>query len=173
MKSSKNQPYPYYFFLAIIIILVLGVFLAIKDYFKPKFRILPIETPKDLKSTTVPILKDEDYLNKLISKEWFWAETTFESSIGVKPYDIFAFKLKFNKDLTFSSTSDCNNIGGNFEVFENKIKFKDIVRSEKYCLKSREEDYISGLDNIAELYFNDKDELILKYQDSTTFMRFK
>jgi heat shock protein HslJ len=173
MKSPKIHSYPYHFFLAIILIFALGVYFTIKEYNEPKFSIQPVDSVPATNKNTGKVVSVSSNLEKLTSKEWFWVETVIGSSVGIKPYNFSAFKITFNKDLTFSSSSDCNNIGGTYEVFENKIKFKDIVRSEKYCMKSRETDYVEGLINVSEISFNDKNEMILKYKESTNFMRFK
>jgi heat shock protein HslJ len=158
--------------LGLIILLGAGTYLAIKNYSEPGFKIQNMDIAS-VPNKSNPNLKNQEYLEKLLAKEWYWIETVVDSSVGIKPYNITAFKIKFNPDLSFGSSSDCNNLGGNFEVFENKIKFKDIVRSEKYCMKSRETEFIEGLSNVSEIMFNEKNELILKYKDSTTMMRFK
>lgn len=159
--------------LGLALLLGAGIYLAIKNYSEPKFKIQPIDSLDKPKITQAPQILDPEYLDKLIAKEWFWVETTVDSSVGIKPYNLSAFRIKFNSDLTFQSSSDCNTIGGNYEVFENKIRFKEIVRSEKYCMKSREQDYVDGLSSANEISFNDKNEMILKYKDSNSFMKFR
>ncbi len=173
MKSPKIHSYPYHFFLAIILIFAFGAYSTIKNYNEPNLSIQSVDNIPTTNQNTSKIINTSSNLEKLTSKEWYWVETVIGSSVGIKPYNFSAFKITFNKDLTFSSSSDCNNIGGTYEVFENKIKFKDIVRSEKYCMKSRETDYVEGLINVSEISFNDKNEMILKYKESTNFMRFK
>jgi heat shock protein HslJ len=148
--------------LVITIFIGSGTYLSVNKSFVPK--------NQDLKN---PNLKNQEYLEKLLAKEWYWVETVVDSSIGIKPYNLTSFKLKFNPDLTFGSSTDCNNLGGSFEVFENKIRFKEIVATEKYCMKSKESEYIEGLEKSSEILINEKGELILKFKDSTTFMRFK
>jgi len=173
-KTFKSiSPSLIFLILGIVILLGSGIYLALEKYKEPKLKIQPVDSIELPKVTqVVPVLQPE-YLNKLIAKEWYWSETLLDSSVGIKPYNLNAFRIKFNSDLTFNSSSDCNSIGGTFEIFENKIRFKEIVRSEKYCMKSREEEYVEGLTNASEILFNEKGELILKYKDSTTFMRFK
>lgn len=173
MKSAKIHSQPYHFFLAIILIFAFGAYFTIKEYNESKLSIQPVDSIPATNKNTGKVVSVSSNLEKLTSKEWYWVETVIGSSVGIKPYNFSAFKITFNKDLTFSSSSDCNNIGGTYEVFENKIKFKDIVRSERYCMKSREAEFIEGLSNVSEIMFNEKNELILKYKDSTTMMRFK
>ena len=158
--------------LGFIILLGAGTYLAIKNYSEPKFRIQNSNIAT-IPNKSNPKLKNQEYLEKLLAKEWYWVETVVDSSIGIKPYNLTSFKLKFNPDLTFGSSTDCNNLGGSFEVFENKIRFKEIVATEKYCMKSKESEYIEGLEKSSEILINEKGELILKFKDSTTFMRFK
>lgn len=171
-KSSKKLYFikidSIFILLAILILVLGGGYLAYKKYSAPKFRILPIDT--DIQN---PNLKNPDYLNKLLSKEWFWVETVQDSSVGIKPNNFSAFKIKFNSDLTFGSSTDCNSVGGTFEIFENKINFKNIVTTEKYCMKSKETEYLDGLQNVSEINFNEKNEMILKFKNSNSFMRFK
>jgi heat shock protein HslJ len=83
------------------------------------------------------------------------------------------YKLNFKEDLSFSSSSDCNNIGGNFEIFEQQVRFKNILRTQKYCMKSNEDNYVSGLSNVSEINFNNKEELILKFKNSNSYMIFR
>ena len=171
LKNYINRNY-LFLYLGVFILLGSGLYLAFKKYYEPKFRIQSLDV------ATIPNkfnqdLKNQEYLEKLLSKEWYWVETVVDSSIGIKPYNLTSFKLKFNPDLTFGSSTDCNNLGGSFEVFENKIRFKEIVATEKYCMKSKESEYIEGLEKSSEILINEKGELILKFKDSTTFMRFK
>jgi heat shock protein HslJ len=162
-----------YILVSVTLILSIGLYFSFKKYSEPKFRIQPVENVPSTNQSKNKIINNDIVFNKIISKDWFWVETIIESSVGIKPYNLTAFKLTLSRDLTFKSTSDCNSLGGNYEIFENKIKFKDIVRSEKYCMKSRETEFIEGLSNVSEIMFNEKNELILKYKDSTTMMRFK
>jgi len=159
--------------LALIILIGGGIYLAFIKYAEPKFKIQSIDNIEPPKITQVPGLQNQDYLDKLIARDWYWVETVVDSSVGIKPYDLSAFKIKFNSNLTFQSSSDCNFMSGKYEVFENKIKFKEIVRTEKYCMKSKESDYVDGLNNAYEINFENKDQMVLKYKNSNSFMRFK
>lgn len=150
---------------AILILLGVGMYEVFTNFTKTQK--IPIQTQPN------PELKNKEYLDILLSKDWYWIETVTGSSVGIKPLNISAFKLKFNKDLTFGSTSDCNTLGGSFEVFENKIKFKDIIKTQMYCMKSNEEDYLDGLSKAFEVSINEKNELLLKFKDSSSFMRFR
>lgn len=159
--------------LALIILIGGGIYLAFTRYSEPKFRIQTIDNIETPKITQVPGIQNQDYLDKLIAKDWYWVETVVDSSVGVKPYDLSAFKIKFNSNLTFQSSTDCNSMSGKYEIFENKIRFKEIVRTEKYCMKSRESEYVDGLNNAHEINFDDKDGMVIKYKNSSSFMRFK
>jgi heat shock protein HslJ len=174
MKRISNiSPISFFILLAVALLVSAGIYLTFIKYTEPKFK---IQTPGNIitpKITQVPDLKNQEYLDKLLSNEWYWVETVVGSSVGIKPYNLSAFRIKFNEDLTFNSSSDCNNMGGQFEVFENKIKFKEIVKTEMYCMKSRETEYVEGLSNAQEFMFDGNNELILKFQDSNSYMRFK
>jgi heat shock protein HslJ len=178
IKKSKISflnltPEKIFLILAVVILIGSGFYLAYSSYFQSSQ--IKTQSPNGfpVQITKVPDLKNPDYLNKLIAKEWFWVETVIDSSVGIKPLDSSSFRIKFNPDNTFGSSSDCNIIAGNYSIQENKIVFNEIVRSEKYCMKSKESDYVEGLTNANEIMFNEKNELILRFNESNSFMRFR
>jgi len=169
LNNVKTNSNLIFITLGIIILLGSGLYLAFKNISVPKFRILPVETP----APANPDLKNPDYLKKLIAKDWYWVETVMDGARVIKPYSQMDYKLNFKEDLSFSSSSDCNNIGGNFEIFEQQVRFKNILRTQKYCMKSNEDNYVSGLSNVSEINFNNKEELILKFKNSNSYMIFR
>jgi heat shock protein HslJ len=166
LKSNSNL---IFIILGILLLLGSGLYLAYKNFTSPKFRILPIEDTVP----QMPQIKNQDYLDKLIAKDWYWVETIIDGAQVIKPYSQLDFKLNFRDDLSFSSSSDCNNIGGSFEIFEKRVRFKNIFKTEKYCMKSNEDNYLDSLSNVSEISFNEKNELILKYRNSNSYMKFR
>jgi heat shock protein HslJ len=57
---------------------------------------------------------------KLDMKTWTWVSITYNDGTVIKPKITDKFKLTF-KGKTFSATTDCNGIGGEFITNQNKI----------------------------------------------------
>lgn len=97
-------------------------------------------------------------------KTWTWIDTTFSNNVVVQPNNPDAFTLTFNDDGNFSATTDCNSMGGTYEVKSNNITFGQIASTLMYCEDSQEQDFSSMLNEVQSFSFTNKGELILKLQ---------
>ena len=95
-------------------------------------------------------------------KAWDWIKTTYKNSAEIKPNVGKSFTLTFKNDKTFSATTDCNNVGGEYIVNGNKITFDKIMTTLMYCDGSQENDFIKSLNETQSYTFTSKGELIFK-----------
>jgi heat shock protein HslJ len=106
-------------------------------------------------------------------KTWQWVKTAYNNDTELVPNNPEAFTLTFKDDDTFSATTDCNAMGGGYEVEENKIIFSDIFATEMYCEGSQEFEFSSMLSEIQSFFFTDRGELILeiKFDSGSSIFR--
>lgn len=64
---------------------------------------------------------------------WLWKQTEYSNDDVVKPNKPEAFVLTFNEEKAFSSTTDCNNIFGIYEVNDSNISFGQIASTMMAC----------------------------------------
>lgn len=83
------------------------------------------------------------------------------------------FTLAFKKDGTFSGTTDCNRVGGSYEVNGNKITFENMMSTLMYCEGSQESDFTKMLGETESYLFTSKGELILnlKFDSGSVIFR--
>ena len=56
-------------------------------------------------------------------KTWTWIITAYSNDLEVRPLNEKKFTLTFKSDNTFSATTDCNSVGGEYTVKKNQISF--------------------------------------------------
>ena len=104
---------------------------------------------------------------------WRWISTTYNNDTQVKPRTEGKFTLVFKKDGTFSASTDCNGVGGNYTVTGNKISFEKMMSTMMYCDGSQESDFTKMLGEVSSYHFTSKGELIfdLKYDSGSAIFR--
>jgi heat shock protein HslJ len=108
---------------------------------------------------------------KLNMKAWDWINTTYNNDTEVKPKIAGKFALNFKGDKTFSATTDCNGVGGEYSVSGNKISFSKMMSTLMYCDGSQEQDFTKMLTETDNFHFTSKGELILGLKlDSGSFI---
>lgn len=110
----------------------------------------------------------------LTMKTWKWEKITSVDHADVMPNDPDAFTLVFMDDGTFSATTDCNAMFGNYVTEEQNITFSDIAMTKKYCgEESQEQVFSSLLDEVHSYRFTSRGELIfdLKQDAGTAVFR--
>jgi NADH-quinone oxidoreductase subunit N len=60
-------------------------------------------------------------------KKWTWVKTTYNNDTELVPNDSDDFTLTFKDNGSFSATTDCNAMGGQYELVGNKISFNEIM----------------------------------------------
>jgi heat shock protein HslJ len=126
---------------------------------------------KSRKVVTIPKPISREVDDKIIKKEWIWVSTTLENSQIFKPRAA-EFKLKFNPDNSFTSSTDCNSVSGEFNSNNGAIQFENLITTKKYCMKSLEGSYLKQLQNSKNYKFNEKNQLIIELKDDSGFMIF-
>lgn len=105
-------------------------------------------------------------------KTWNWVNTIYSNDTTVTPKtNKFALTLKANK--TFSATTDCNGVGGEYTLNGNKITFTKMMSTKMYCEGSQEEDYSKMLSLVQSYMFTSKGELVLILKLDTGSMIFR
>jgi heat shock protein HslJ len=108
----------------------------------------------------------------LTMNTWNWVKTTYSNDTTVAPKkNKFALTLKADK--TFSATTDCNGIGGEYTVNGNKITFTKMMSTLMYCEGSQEQEYSRMLSQIQSYMFTSKGELVFDLKLDTGSMIFR
>ena len=103
-------------------------------------------------------------------KKWNWLHTNYSNSTTVTP-KTNKFSLTLNADKTFSASTDCNGVGGEYTVSGNKITFTKMMSTLMYCDNSQEQVYSTMLSQVQSYLFNSKGELVLDLKlDSGTMI---
>lgn len=104
--------------------------------------------------------------------KWNWIKTTYNNDTEVVPKKAGAFTLDF-KDGKVSVSTDCNGMGGSYEVLDNKLKFGDMATTLMYCEGSQEGDFSKMLGEVDSFFFTNKGELVLELKLDSGSMIFK
>lgn len=107
-------------------------------------------------------------------KAWGWISALYNDGREVKPKNPNAFALTFNNDGTFSASTDCNGLGGNYSVqTDGTILFSEIVQTLMYCEGSDEAEFVQLLTNASSYHFTSRGELVLslKFDSGSAIFR--
>lgn len=109
----------------------------------------------------------------LSMKTWTWINTTYSDDKGVTPKAAGRFTLTLKSDKTFSATTDCNGIGGEYTVRGNQISFTKMMSTLMFCEGSEEADFSKMLSEVQNFLFTSKGELVLglKFDSGSVFFR--
>lgn len=94
-------------------------------------------------------------------KTWNWVETLKSDDTVIKPRAEKPFTLTFKKDKTFSATTDCNGVGGDYTVTSEKLAFNNLVSTMMYCEGSQEGEFTKMLTETEGYHFTAMKELVL------------
>ncbi len=110
---------------------------------------------------------------KLDMKTWVWQSALYNDGTTITPKSPEKFTLTFAKDGTFSASTDCNGVGGDYATAGNQIIFKDMMGTLMFCEGSQENDFKKILENSSSFFFTSKGELILeqKFDSGTATFR--
>jgi heat shock protein HslJ len=106
-------------------------------------------------------------------KTWNWIKTIYNDDTTIIPKISNRFTITFKKDGTFSARTDCNGIGGNYSINENKITFGQMISTQMYCEGSQENDFRKSLTETSSYMFTSKGELVLllKYDSGSVIFK--
>jgi len=96
----------------------------------------------------------------LDQKKWVWVKNQ-------------KFTLTFKKPNTFSATTDCNGVGGEYTQKGNNITFTKMMSTLMYCEGSQESEFSKALSEIQSYHFTSKGELVFDLKSNTASMVFK
>lgn len=144
-----------------------------------------INPPADASSYTYELVDiisktaalDEEVSDKekeLKENSWKWVRSVYSNDDTLMPADSSEFILSFN-DTNFSSTTDCNNIGGKYTVNENTVMFQaPFVMTLMACPDTtQEEEYINDLKEVQSFFIDEEERLILELKFDTGSMIFE
>ncbi len=119
------------------------------------------------------VLMDKETAMELITENrWIWTETVYSDEETFIPNYPEEFVLTFNEDGSMGSLTDCNSMGGNFEIDEEKnIGFSEFFSTKMYCEGSQESDYMTMLQDSENFTF-ENGNLILKSDKAGSKMIF-
>ena len=105
-------------------------------------------------------------------KTWNWVKTTYTNNTTVTP-KTNKFALILKADKTFSATTDCNGVGGEYTLNGNKITFTKMMSTQMFCEGSQEQDYSKMLSQVQSYMFTSKGELVFNLKLDTGTIVFK
>ena len=98
---------------------------------------------------------------RLTTQNWTWLSTTYSGNNVIAPKVPSRFVMTFTKAGTFTSTTDCNNLSGNYGVKGNRISFFEMFSTQMYCEGSIEVDFVKTLSDSKDFKFSDKGVLTI------------
>ncbi len=109
----------------------------------------------------------------LSMKTWNWISAQYNDGRTVTPSKSGKFTITFKSDSTFSATTDCNGIGGEYVAKQGSISLTKMVSTLMYCEGSQEADFSKLLSDAAGYHFTSKGELVfdLKYDSGVVIFR--
>lgn len=134
-----------------IVLILIGAYMSIMAFGEITF----------LEKEKVPADKDSA-IEMITENSWIWTETVYTDAETFVPNQPEEFVLTFNEDGSMGSLTDCNNMGGGFEIDEEKnINFSEMFSTKMYCEGSQESDYMTMLQDSEKFTF-ENGNLILK-----------
>ena len=110
-------------------------------------------------------------------KKWDWINALYNDGRTITPKpsstSTKVFAIWFNKDGTFTATTDCNSIGGSYVAKDGRMTFGDIFMTQMYCEGSQEKQFLQLLEDTVAYHFTGRGQLIfdLKYDSGTVTFR--
>ncbi len=104
---------------------------------------------------------------------WTWVSTIYGDSKEIKPNGSKPFTIVIKKDKSFSATTDCNGVSGEYLLKDNKISFTKMMSTLMYCDNSQETEFTKMLGEVESYHFTNKGELVfnLKFDSGSMIFR--
>ena len=109
----------------------------------------------------------------LSMQTWNWVNTIYNNDTVITPKISKKFKITFKSDKTFSASTDCNGVGGEYVVSGKNITLNKMVSTLMYCEGSQEQDFTKMLSEVQSYMFTSKGELVLILNYDSGSMIFK
>ncbi len=109
----------------------------------------------------------------LSMKKWEWVSASYEDGRTITPKKAGAFTLTFTDEKSFSASTDCNGVGGEYSAKDGVIAFDKMMSTMMYCEDSQEAEFSQMLTNTTGYDFTAKGELVLhlKFDSGTVLFR--
>lgn len=140
----------------------------------------PVETPVVVTPAPLPTHVAENPEGEadpsrmtLFITDWHWISAEYSDGTKVVPKDSSKFTLTFKKDGTFSASTDCNGIGGNYFAKNMQLTFSNMLGTLMYCEGSQEGEIKKILENTASYHFTNRGELILELKSGAGTATFR
>ena len=104
---------------------------------------------------------------------WNWIGTIYSNGSSTTPKVPGKFTITFKTDNTFSATTDCNSVGGQYTVKQSSLVFGQMMSTEMYCEGSQEDDFTKALGEARSYHFTSKGELVLDLGFDSGAMMFR
>lgn len=105
--------------------------------------------------------------------KWNWISAQYNDGRRIAPKKQGAFTLTFKDDGTFSASTDCNGVGGEYTAKNGTITFTRMMSTLMYCEGSQETEFSKLLQDSAGYHFTSRGELVLdlKFDSGTVVFR--
>ncbi len=104
---------------------------------------------------------------------WLWKETQYSNDEIIAPVDSTQFKAQFTTDGQFSSSTDCNTVGGSYTVDSNNLSFGAMFATKMACMdETLEMEYSNMLAEVTSYMIDDNGNLVLMLKYDTGSMIF-
>lgn len=118
---------------------------------------LPIEDEASL-----VISKEESIKNELTETSWLWKETQYSNDDLVTPSDSTQFVATFSEEGQFSSSTDCNTVGGSYAINDSNLSFGNMFATKMACMdETMEMEYSNMLGEVTSYMIADNGNLVL------------
>lgn len=100
--------------------------------------------------------------NALTEQSWEWKETQYNNDDLITPTDSNQFVARFSKEGQFSSSTDCNRIGGSYIIDNSDLSLSNLFSTEMACMgETMEIEYSNMLAAVTSYMIDDNGNLIL------------
>lgn len=120
-----------------------------------------IETPVTIAITDAANVPTSVNPSALTAQSWVWRETVKSTGEVIIPAKEGSFVLTFRPDGTFSAQTDCNGVGGVYQVDGQVLTFGQMASTKMFCAESQEKDFTDTLAQTQRFSIKDNGELEL------------
>ncbi len=145
MKNSKNLVT---YILVFVILAMIGLLFSFKN------EVVVVRTPDISNNTTSDALLDQG--------PWMWQKVTYNDGNSVTANDPENFILAFEPSNRLSSTTDCNNLAGEYSVDGQNLSITNLASTMMYCDNSQESTYSQMLQDVSQYQIASDGTLELK-----------
>jgi heat shock protein HslJ len=113
-------------------------------------------------TTTIPI--------SLIGTSWRWLRTeNATGTIASEPKSDKLFILRFGEANSMGSKTDCNTIGGSYEITGDQLTFGPLMSTLMFCENSKETEYSAALAQVNSYFLVDNTLRLILDDGGTMF----